>query len=222
MANYPFYLSLLFGLTVVGVILWFYFSSRSRLFLIMAMSWAVIQSILGLTGFYQNTYTIPPRLFLFGIFPPLLGILVLMNSLKGKEWMNRINLRTLTFLHTLRIPIEIVLILLYYNDAISRYMTFEGTNFDILSGLSAPLIGYLAFQRETHRKNLLMIWNILCLILLFNVVITAALALPSPIQKISFEQPNMAVLYFPFNLLPTVVVPIVFFSHLIAIRTLRK
>jgi len=46
------------------------------------------------------------------------------------------------------------------------------------------------------------------------------LSAPSPIQKIAFEQPNIAILYFPFCWLPTFIVPIVLFSHLVAVRKL--
>jgi hypothetical protein len=101
-------------------------------------------------------------------------------------------------------------------------MTIEGSNFDILSGLSAPFIGYLAFKGGITRKILLWTWNIFCLLLLFNVVITAVLALPTPAQQISFDQPNIAVLYFPFNLLPAYVVPLVLFGHLAAFRKLAN
>ena len=57
--------------------------------------------------------------------------------------------------------------------------------------------------------------NILCLFLLLNVVITAFFAFPTPFQKLAFDQPNIAILYFPFNLLPTVIVPMVLFGHLL-------
>jgi hypothetical protein len=46
-----------------------------------------------------------------------------------------------------------------------------------------------------------------------NVVITAIFCVPSPIQQLAFDQPNRAVLFFPYIWLPTVIVPIVFFSH---------
>jgi len=58
-----------------------------------------------------------------------------------------------------------------------------------------------------------MIWNILCLILVYNIVITAILSTKTPFQILSFEQPNDAVAYLPFAFLPSVIVPIVFFSH---------
>jgi len=43
-----------------------------------------------------------------------------------------------------------------------------------------------------------------------------------PIQQFAFEQPNRAVLYFPFIWLPSVVIPIFIFSHLAAFWQLLK
>ena len=117
---------------------------------------------------------------------------------------------------------RIVLALLFHQGLISVYMTFEGTNFDLFSGLTAPIVAFIAFRANTTNKKLLLWWNIICLLLLLNVVITAAFAIPSPFQKISLDQPNIAILYFPFNLLPSVIVPIVLFGHFVAIRQLTK
>jgi len=42
-------------------------------------------------------------------------------------------------------------------------MTFEGSNFDILAGLSAPLVFYLGFVKINLTKNTLLLWNAVCL-----------------------------------------------------------
>ena len=134
--------------------------------------------------------------------------------------MDRADLRKLTWLHTIRIPVEIVLFLLVERHFLSTYMSVHGTNFDVLSGLSAPFIALFAFRNGVRNKPVLVIWNVIALALLLNVVITAAFCIPSPLQQLAFDQPNVAVLYFPMNLLPTVVVPIVLFAHVIAFRQL--
>jgi hypothetical protein len=41
-----------------------------------------------------------------------------------------------------------------------------------------------------------------------------------PFQQFAFEQPNTAMLYAPYNLLPGIIVPVVMFSQLAAIRKL--
>ncbi len=96
-------------------------------------------------------------------------------------------------------------------------MTFEGRNFDILSGLTAPVVYWLGFRGGKIKRPLLIIWNILALGLLINIVATAILSFPCPFQQMAFDQPNRGVLYFPFIWLPTVVVPLVLFSHLISL-----
>ena len=165
---------------------------------------------------------VPPYLLLFGIFPALLMIAAVFLTAKGKAWIDRTDLCTLTYFHSMRIPVEIMLYVLFHFGVMSVYITYEGTNFDLFSGITAPVIAYYAFRNEKLKTRLLLWWNIICLILLFNVVITAVFALPTPFQKLAFDQPNVAVLYFPFNLLPTIVVPLVFFAHLIAIRRLLR
>jgi hypothetical protein len=222
MQNLPIHISLLFGLTVIGSIVWFYIATKSKTFLLIAISWIILQSILGLSGIYQDTEALPPRLMLVGIFPTLVMIAVTFLTVKGRAFINQVNLKTLTYFHSIRIPVEIVLALLFYQGVVSVYMTFEGTNFDLFSGITAPIAAYLAYRSATENKNLLLWWNIICLILLLNVVITAVFAFPSPFQKLAFDQPNIAVLYFPFNLLPTVIVPTVLFGHLVAIKQLTQ
>jgi len=101
-------------------------------------------------------------------------------------------------------------------------MTFEGRNFDILSGLTAPLIIWLAWKNDVPDRKILLAWNFICLALLINIVVNAVLSAPFPFQQFGFDQPNIAVLYFPFVWLPGFVVPAVLVSHLIAIRALLK
>jgi cytochrome c biogenesis factor len=121
-----------------------------------------------------------------------------------------------------RVPVEATLFYLLTYKAIPQIMTFEGRNFDILSGLTAPVVYYLAFvQGKMGRKGLL-IWNVVCLALVINIVSIGLLSAPLPIQQFGFEQPNIGVLYFPFNLLPSFVVPAVIFAHLAEIRRLLR
>ncbi len=217
----PAYITVLFMLTVLGTIYGFYTTSRSNSFLLIATGWIVLQSLLALNGVYQDTIAIPPRSILFGILPTLVVIVFTFLTPSGKAFIDRLDLKRLTWFHSIRIPVEIVLVLLFHQGLVSQYMTYEGTNFDLLSGVSAPLVAYFAFRNARRNRKLLIAWNIVCLLLLFNVVITAALSLPSPFQQLAFDQPNIAVLYFPFNLLPAFIVPTVIFAHLAALRQLN-
>ena len=69
-----------------------------------------------------------------------------------------------------------------------------------------------------HKHRLVLMWNVICLLLLLNVVINAVLSAPFTFQQFAFDQPNVAILYFPFSWLPGFIVPIILFTHLVSIR----
>lgn len=141
---------------------------------------------------------------------------------KGRKFIDSLPLKNLTWLNTVRVPVEIVLYWLFINNAIPKLMTFEGHNFDIIAGLTAPIIAYYGVSKKTISKPIILFWNFICLGLLINIVVTAFFSAPSPLQKFAFEQPNIAILNFPFNWLPTFIVPIVLLGHLVSIRQLLK
>ena len=222
MENLPIYISILFGLiTLLTVGLFYKATNRSILSLVILLTWLVIQAVIALTNFYTVTDTIPPR-FLLLVMPPILFIILLFATNKGRIFIDSLDIKALTLLHIVRVPVEIVLFWLFIYKMIPELMTFEGRNFDIISGISAPLIYYFGFVQKRLSNKIIIIWNVLCLMLLFNIVINAVFSAPFPFQKFAFDQPNIAILYFPFNWLPSCVVPIVLFSHIVAIRQILK
>ena len=58
-------------------------------------------------------------------------------------------------------------------------MIFEGRNFDIIAGQTAPAIFYFGFVKTQLPSRAILIWNILCPALLLNIVINAAWSVPS-------------------------------------------
>ena len=136
--------------------------------------------------------------------------------------LDAVNPETYTYLFTIRVAVEFVILGLVIHKAMPESMSFEGRNFDILSGLSAPFIAYYGFRKKRIGTKALMAWNVVALLLVIQVVTTGILSIPSPIQQLSFDQPNLAVLYFPYVLLPGIVVPIVIFGHLAILRKLTR
>jgi hypothetical protein len=218
MENLPIYIALVFGAaTFLTVYLFYKAAGQSRKVLMFLLAWLIVQTVISVTGFYTVTDTIPPR-FALTIGPPVLFMLALFMNPKGRKFIDSLNIKTLTLLHVIRIPIEVILLWLFVNKAIPQVMTFEGRNFDIISGITAPVIYYFAFIKRKIGAMGLVVWNVMCLGLLINIVVIAILAAPFAFQRLAFDQPNMAVLYFPFTWLPACVVPLVLFSHVAAIR----
>jgi hypothetical protein len=222
MNHLPFYISLVFMLTTFLTIYLFYrASNRSLLFLIIIAAWLIIQSVIAATGFFTVTNTLPPR-FLFVIILPLAGIITIFLTAKGKFFINRFDLATLTLLHSIRIAVEMVLFWLFLNKTMPQLMTFEGRNFDLISGITALPVYYFGFIKKKLSTKIILAWNFICLLILLFTVSNAILSAPFPFQKFAFDQPTIAVLYFPFVWLPGIVVPLVIFSHLISIRILMR
>jgi hypothetical protein len=220
MENVPTLVSIIFGLTTILTVLLFYKASAySKACLLVLLIWLAIQACIAFNGFYLITDTFPPRFALL-VLPPVLFIIALFATAKGRQFINQLDLKTLTILHTIRVPVELVLFWLFVHKTVPELMTFEGRNFDILSGLTAPIIFYFGFVNKQLSPKIILIWNFVCLVLLLNIVMNAVFSAPFPFQKFAFEQPNIAVLYFPFNWLPACVVPLVLLSHLAAIKQL--
>jgi hypothetical protein len=227
MGYVPLYISVVFILTVAATaaLLFYPFGNLghssfvARWLLILLPVWLLIQALLALRGFYEDVSTVPPRLFLTGVLPALLFVLIAVFIFPA-FFVAPFSLRNLTLIHLVRIPVELVLFGLATAGTIPKLMTFEGANFDILSGLIAIGVVFTAFRSGRENRSLLITFNVIGLVLLANIVIIAILALPSPIQQLAVERPNRAVLYFPFIWLPSFVVPAVLFSHLAAFRKL--
>ena len=182
--------------------------------------WGALWYIIAETGFFLDLQATPPRV-IFMMGPVILAIIFAFVTKKGRTFIDRLDLRVLTLLHIVRLPVEIVLMLLAVHHTIPELLTFEGRNFDIIMGLTALPMAWLIFTKKVSKK-ILLAWNVLGVILLFNVVIHGVLSLPLPFQQFAFDQPNIAMLYAPYNLLPGVVVPIVMFSQFAAIRQLTR
>jgi len=122
-------------------------------------------------------------------------------------------------LHILRIPIELTLYQLFLKGKIPILMTFRGWNYDILIGISAIAIwGYYTLMPKRLNMIVFRAWNILGLLFLLSIVSIAILSAPSPIQLLAFDTPNLALITFPYTLLPAVIVPIVLLSHLLCLK----
>jgi len=229
--NLPSYIALTFALTT-GLTLWLFVNAirqstspetkkKAIPFLMGAIIWLALQAAITLNGVYNsNTKAFPPRLLLLGILPAIGAIVLSFSTKKGRSFIDSLPLRNLTWLNIIRIPVEIVLFWLFVNKAVPKLMTFEGRNFDIISGLTAPVLAYLVFNKKRIDRKVLLVGNIIWLALLLNIAVNAMLSGPFPFQQFAFDQPNIAILNFPFSWLPTFVVPVVLFGHLVSIRQL--
>jgi hypothetical protein len=127
-------------------------------------------------------------------------------------------------LQTFRLPLEWLLHSLFVHGVIGRQMTFAGYNFDILVGLSAPVMAVLLYRSGERRwvQRLAVAWNLLGLALLVNIVVIAVLSIPFAFQLFTTGPANRLVASLPFIWLPTLLVPVALCAHLCALRLLLQ
>lgn len=222
MEHLPSYIGITFYLLSLLALLLLYKASRYAAGPVIAvLLWIALQSVISLQGFYTVIHVRPPRFGLL-LLPPLALIILGFSTRGGRRYIARFDSRSLTLLHIIRVPVELTLYWLFLQKAVPKIMTFEGRNFDILCGLTAPIVYYWGYVKNVLGRKVLLAWNIVCLLLVTNIAIIAVLSAPFPLQKFGFDQPDIALLYFPYTWLPCFLVPTVIFAHLAAIRALWK
>jgi hypothetical protein len=212
---------LLFYLALAWCLYWLYAADRRPRIVILAIIIGGAHVLLAARGSYSDSTAMPPPQALL-LAPPLLALGFLLAWPKGRAWMRGLPLFALTAIHALRLPVELVLHEAHAAGLVPQDMTYSGFNLDILSGISA--LGMMAWMRSRHPppRTALIAWNLCCLALLLIVVATASLSVPSVVQRINFDQPNVLVTSVPWVLLPAMLVPSVLFAHVAALVQLLQ
>lgn len=186
--------------------------------LLLLIGWAVATSMLSIMGVFSDFSTPPPRLF-FVLPIPLILLVVIMNVKSTTEILRHTPTHALIQLQAFRVFVELLLWALFTQNLLPVQMTFEGRNFDILIGLTAPLIAWL-YQHQKISSAVAIIWNIVGIIMLLNIVTIAILSMPTPFRIFMNEPANTVVTKFPIVWLPMLLVPLAYWLHLLSLKQL--
>lgn len=222
MGNIPTYATVVFGIAVLAslVLVWLA-HPKDKLLLLFWLLMGSASSYLVLNNVTLSAEALSPKLLLLILPSTLLPLLYLLTK-RGKSLIHDADDDFLHYIHTVRIAVEFVLLWLHKAQYLPVELTFEGWNYDIIIGMTAPFIAQMGFQKKLLTRNIIIGWNILGMLFLANIVINAALSVPGPLHLLSHDMPNLAVSKFPYQLLPTLVVPALLFSHVVALIRLFK
>ena len=190
--------------------------SVKRTILILLIGWTLFVTIWSASGVMAD-FTKFPFNFLPVVAVPLITMIAVTFGATFKEILARIPEEKVVRLQTFRFFVELMLWVLFIGGLLPEQMTFEGRNFDILVGLTSPVIAYLLAKKRMS-KAALIAWNIACLGLLTNIVTIAILSTPSPIRVFMNEPANTIVTQFPISWLPGLLVPLAYTLNLFSIR----
>ncbi|MBT1697534.1 hypothetical protein KK083_11650 [Fulvivirgaceae bacterium PWU4] len=186
--------------------------------LMMLMLWCVLVSAWSGSGMMAN-FGIFPFNFMPVIVIPLVTVILSLFSKDLGEVLKHIPVQNLIQLQSFRFFVELLLWALLIAGRLPGQMTFEGRNFDILTGITAPVVAWLAARQKLPRAALIA-WNLICLGLLINIVSVAILSTPSPWRIFMNEPANTIVAYFPISWLPGFLVPLAYTLHFFSLRQL--
>ncbi len=182
-------------------------------------AWIAYGGILGYTGVISNTSALPPGLF-YMLAPIIMLVMFMARSRVGETVALSVPLWLLMGMESFRLVVEIFLHELWLDGQLPKMLTYQGANFDILIGISAPVVAWLLVSRRISNRMAL-IWNVIGIAMLANVAVRAVLTSPGPLHVISTEVPNVAIGTFPFTYIPGLMVPLALMLHVLSIRVLR-
>ena len=181
-------------------------------------AWLAIPALLAASGVMRDFASLPPPLMLV-VIPMVLACVAIAASPIGARLVEAAGIGWLVGIHVFRLPLELLLHRLYVEGVVPVQMTYDGRNFDILTGVLALVLGLWATRRQPPRWA---IWTftIVGLVLLWNIVGVAILSTPMPIRRFFNEPANTFIAEFPWVWLPTFLVQAAWLLHLLALRWL--
>lgn len=181
--------------------------------------WTAILTILSYKGFFADFSKLPPRPAM-ALFLPLPFVFMFAFSKTGAQVLGSVPPHWLVYMQSFRIAVEILLWVAVLANTIPIQMSFEGRNFDILTGILALPVGYILARKKIYSRQWLILFNTAGLLLLLNILVIAVLSMPTPIRYFENEPANTLVAQFPYILLPGLLVPIAYSMHIFSLRQL--
>lgn len=156
----------------------------------------------------------------------LICIFVLAMSYVGQAGNNLVrntSVQTLIALQIFRLPLELLMLRAAKLAIMPIEFSMLGYNFDILTGLGALLLTFYAARKKSLPKILVWSWNVMGIGFLIVIAVLAALTSPN-LHAFGSESAhiNSWILYFPYSLLPSLLVSFAVFGHLLLTRKLLR
>lgn len=179
--------------------------------------WLAYIFTLCFAGIFSD-FSLPPRIPLMLVLPFLVFLIYFFTQARFRPLIRAVPAHWPVYFQSFRIAVELLIFIAFTKGIVPRMVTYEGYNFDILAGLSAPIIGYLIARGIRGSRTILFIWNILGLLLLVNVVIIFNTVAYFPQlwgATSSLIKPAYGML--PIALLAGVLMPAAVFMHILSL-----
>jgi hypothetical protein len=189
-----------------------------RILLPLVMLWFSIIGTLTVRGFFADFTSLPPHL-LFALLLPAFAFAIFSFTSKAiPDALRQTPLYWLIAFQSFRVVVEVILFRGFKAGAIPVQMTFDGRNYDILIGLTAPVAAWVATKLHKRQAVFVVLWNVAGLVSVINIAVVAVLSMPTPLRYFMNNPPNTLLTHLPFIYLPAVLVPAAYIAHVLSIR----
>ena len=179
--------------------------------------WIIYIVILSRSGILTD-FSLPPRLPLLVVIPTIVASIVITRRNSFHDVLMRTPRHVPVYLQSFRIVVELLIYGAFINGVFPERVTFEGLNFDILAGVSAPVIAYL-YQRHVISDKVLAVWNLLALLIL-SVTVYSFISSYYGANDTEMAT-NTDLVKLPYLLLPSIMLPVAIFLHIFSLRQLQ-
>lgn len=189
---------------------------RLRTMLVIA-GWLTYIATISLAGVLA-TKALPPRIPLLLILPCFIFIAWFFRSGRFRDLIDGTPPGWLIYAQSFRIVVELLLLGLFLEGVLPKAGTFEGYNFEIITGITAIAIGYFGATRKVLPRAVLLLWNYMGLatlatvvfIMVSHVYFPGIYADPEPLLIEDFGA-------FPYTFLAGFLMPLAVFLHVFSI-----
>ncbi|MEQ9620210.1 MAG: hypothetical protein RIG61_13695 [Deltaproteobacteria bacterium] len=175
--------------------------------------WFLISFIAGALGFTASLVPPAPQIILFGLVVILFLLFLL--SPGFKSWCLTVDVRVLVLIHVTRF-IGIYFLILYSEGKLPYNFAVPGGWGDIIVAALALIVVLFIPPKGGAGSGVYFLWNLIGFIDILYVISTAAtLAISDPVSMSRLVK-------LPLSLLPTFLVPIIIFTHIVVFIRLYR
>ena len=174
--------------------------------LIAALVWLLLALLTGASGLLASIPPPFPQVVLLSLVTSLL--LLFWRSLLFREWLLTVDIRVLILIHLSRF-IGIYFLILHSRGDLPYAFAVPGGWGDIAVAATAIPVSLFLQNEGAISRRILFLWNVFGLVDILLVIVTASrLAMVNPESMVALTR-------LPLSLLPTFLVPIIVFTHII-------
>lgn len=180
---------------------------------VLLFSWLAYISVFSACGIF-TVASLPPRIPILLVFPTFAFMIYFFRSKKFKAFIAHTPPSWPIYIQSFRIVVELLILGMFLKGIFPKAATFEGYNFDIVMGLSAPVIGYVGFRKNAPNRLMVTLWNIAGFITLAAVVFVILSQAYFPhLWGVNESLVSKGGFAFPYTFLAGFLMPVAVFLH---------